>query len=581
MNPKRTLAAVSLALLLGGTALADGPAPPRPGPATAAPSGSPAAPRQGSPGGSPVPPSSAPRRGSPGGSPAAPSSAPRQGSPAGSKGSAPAAPAADRRLDLPVTAFTLANGMRFLVVPRHDVPTVAAMIVYRVGSAHERPGLTGGSHLLEHMMFKGTRRMGTTNPDAEAPIMRRIDQVAAEMLAEQQKLVNAYGGGDPRKVEALKQQIHRLQTEQKQYTVAEELWGVYQRNGAVGLNATTGTDDTRYFLNLPANRLELWAFLESDRMADPVFREFYTERDVVLEERRQSIDNRVSGRMFEALQAIAYAGSPYHWPIVGWPGDLQTMRREDVAAYFRTFYAPNNAVAVIVGDVRPDEVRTLADRYFARIPAHALPVEIPAKDSMTMGERRITVEMDSRPLVYTAYLGPAFGSPDEYALDIVSQILGTGQTSRLNRALVQDRRIAASAFAANYGRPLGNLFIVGGETQGSHTCRELEAAFIDELERLKTTPVEPWELERVKNNLEAGFIRGLRTNMGLASQLAEAEVHMGGWRNFDQRARWRAVTPERIMEVARRYFVARNRAVAELVPTSPAPPPTGKPGGTQ
>jgi len=490
--------------------------------------------------------------------------APAMAAPASTPAPAPAV-AKSSDIALPVEEFTLANGMKFIVVGRHDVPTVAAYIQYRVGSASERPGITGGSHLLEHMMFKGTERTGTWNHAAEQPIMKQIDALAAEMIAEQAKLATAYGGGDPKRVAALKDQIKSLQGEQKKYMLSEELWGTYLRNGGVGLNASTWEDGTNYYLNLPANRLEVWAYLESDRMANPVFREFYTERDVVMEERRMSVDNDPGGKLFEALEITEFSSLPYHWPVIGWPSDLESMRREDMEAYFKTFYAPNNAVAVVVGDVTVDQVKALAEKYFASIPSSTLPVTVPTREAEPPGQRRVAVEYDAQPQMIMAFHGPRFGDEDEFALDVVAEILSRGLTSRLYGELVDKRGLAASAYAFNYTRRLGNSFVVGATPRGKHTAAELEKALWEQLDLLKTKPVQAWELQKVVNGLEADFIRGLASNMGLANRLGNAEALSGTWRTYDQRDRWRAVTPTKIMQVARQYFTRKNSTVATLI----------------
>ncbi|MBM3463915.1 MAG: insulinase family protein [Armatimonadetes bacterium] len=478
---------------------------------------------------------------------------------------AEAAPPAPAAIDLPVTEFTLKNGMRFIVLPRHDTPTVATYLQFKVGSAMEHPGITGGSHMLEHMMFKGTKTTGTWNYEAEIPLMKEIDRLAGEMVAEQAKFATTYGGGDPARVAAIKAQITKLQAEQKKYMISEELWGIYQRNGGSGLNASTWEDGTNYYVSLPANRLEVWAMLESDRMRDPVFREFYTERDVVNEERRMSVDNDPDGKLFEALQSAVYVSSPYGWPTIGWPGDLNSMRREDMEAYFRRYYAPNNAVAVIVGDVDPAQVQALAEKYFASIPPSNLPTTVATEEMPAGGHRRVEVEHEARPRLYMAWLGPKYGDPDEYVLDVIGEVLSSGRTSRLYTALVEKKRIASSVSAFNYTRRLGNLFLVNATPQGNTSTRALEEAVSEQLDLLKTQPVSQWEVRKVTHGLEADFIRRLQSNTGIANSLGNAEALSGDWRNFDQRRRWYAVTPARIMQVAKKYFTRRNLTVATLV----------------
>lgn len=483
---------------------------------------------------------------------------------------APAA-AAPSDLDLPVKRFVLKNGLTVLLLERHDAPVFSGYLFVRVGSANERPGITGGSHLLEHMMFKGTKLFGTTDHAAEKPVLDRIDRLAAEMRAEQAKLTTAYGGGSEQKVQQLREQIAKLEADLKKYSVSDELWGLYLRNGGTGLNASTGWDATDYYVSLPSNRFRLWALLESDRLANPVFREFYSERDVVMEERRMRTDTNPGGKLFEDFQAVAYSASPYRDPVVGWPSDLQTMSREDMLAYFKRYYAPNNLVVALVGDLREAEVRKVMEEYFGPIPSQPAPPPVFTADLPHAGERRVEVEMDASPQVYVGYLGPSAGHPDQFALDVMTSVLSMGRTSRLHKNLVETG-LALGASAGVFTRRLGNLIILSATPQAPHTAAEVEAALYAEVEKLQQAPPEAWEMEKVINNLEADFVRGLGSDAGLASALAESEAYKGSWRLFDERDRYRAVTPADVQRVARQYFTRQNRTVGTLVPKEDAQP---------
>jgi len=300
-------------------------------------------------------------------------------------------------IGLPITEHTLKNGMRLLIVERRESPTFSAYLRFRVGSVNEPAGQTGLAHLLEHMMFKGTRLFGTTDPARELPILERLDGLYLDLQAEKARGQLPGGTLDQAAVARLERQIAELEAEAKQFILRNELWEIYQRHGGVGLNASTSHEGTQYFVSLPKNRLELWALLESDRIRDPVFREFYTEREVVMEERRQRIDTSPRGLLFEAGLASAFFALPYRHPVAGWPGDLEHLSRPQGREFFRAYYAPNNALAVLVGDLDPAEVIRTVERYFGDIPAQPAPTWSPSGEPPQAGERRVRVEFSAEP----------------------------------------------------------------------------------------------------------------------------------------------------------------------------------------
>jgi predicted Zn-dependent peptidase len=241
------------------------------------------------------------------------------------------------------------------------------------------------------------------------------------------------------------------------------------------------------------------------------------------------------------------------------------MKREEVAAHFKTYYAPNNAVAVIVGDVQEDQVMALMKKYFEPIPAQNPPRPVFTRDETQCGEKRIEVEFDAKPSLEIGFHGPLFGSPDQYALEIIGRILSWGRTSRFYQELIEKHPLAMTADAYNIDMTYGNFFVIEALPKAPHSSRELEEAVYAELEKLKTEPVSQWELEKVRNQMDADFVRGLEDNMDLARMLASAKTRTGDWRNFDEREKYARVTPEDIMRVAGTYFIKTNRTVAELV----------------
>nr|MBN2277516.1 insulinase family protein [candidate division Zixibacteria bacterium] len=473
-------------------------------------------------------------------------------------------------IELDVRKFTLDNGMTVLVLEKPAAPVFSAIIRFNTGSVDEQPGITGISHLLEHMMFKGSKIMGTTDYEAEIPLMARIDSLATLMFAEQVKLQNPLNPPDSGRYFELREQIASVQAEQKKYVIKDELWGTYLKNGGTRLNASTGNDATNYYVSLPKNKLELWAFMESDRMQNNIFREFYSERDVVMEERRLG-ENNPRGRLIEAFNATMFWASPYEWPVVGWMSDLLRISREDVEDYFRSHYTPANAVAAIVGDVRADEVYELCKRYFGKIPSPPLPPPTMTVDAPQEGERRVAVEYDANPIAYIGWLTPRIGHPDQAALEVTANILSMGRTSRFYKNIKEKKlgNVSASSSASRYP----DAFFCSLTPMGDHTIAELEEAVYQEIERLKTEPVSGWELQKVKNQTRASLIRSLDSNMGLAWRLSGSQGMTGDWGYFlESYRRINQVTAEDIMRVAGKYLTRRNRTVAYLVKTESEKP---------
>lgn len=365
------------------------------------------------------------------------------------------------------------------------------------------------------------------------------------------------------------QEAFREKQEQAgEWVVTNEMPQLYQRHGAVGLNASTSKDVTRYVVSLPANRLPLWAAIEADRMANPVFREFFKERAVVMEERRLRTDDNPHGLLYEAFTAAAFQAHPYGFPTIGWASDIVSLTPAATREFFRTYYGPANAVVAIVGDIKADEVLQLIERHFAGIPQNGTPPRVVTVEPPQRGERRLEVEFDAEPILVIGYHKPGIGHPDDFVFDAIDSILSEGVTSRLYRSLVREKQVAASVSTiSNYpGTRAPNLFLINAVPLAPHTIQEVEAAIYEEIEKLKTEPVSKEELEKVLNNLDADLVRSLRSNSGLASQLAYFQTVAGDWR-YLLRARDRiaAVTPADIQRVARHYLVKSNRTVATLV----------------
>jgi predicted Zn-dependent peptidase len=471
-----------------------------------------------------------------------------------------------------VRTIELENGMRFLVLPRRGAPTVSFVTQYDVGGVNEHLGTTGIAHLLEHLLFKGTTSVGTRDPAAEAAWLDRIDATHDSLLA-----AAAPARGDSTAASALYARLRALEDSARAIVVQNEFDQILSRNGAQGLNAMTTNESTLYFVELPANRAELWFVLEADRMAHPVFREFYAERDVVMEERRMRVETSPGGLLYEAHLAAAFQAHPYGVPVIGWMSDLRTHGRDEVVDYYRRYYGPNNAVVAIVGDVDPDRIEAWARTYFGAIPAGEEPAPVLVEEPEQKGERRVEVRFDAEPAVRIGWHTVDIAHPDHPALVILSTLLTGGRTSRLFKRLVVDDRVATYVGSTlGPGERYPALFTIEGYPLAPHTTAEIEAAVYAEVARLIASGPEEIELERVRNQLDAGTVRRLESNFGLAMQLASSASLYGDWRTtFRYEERLTAVTAEDVRRVAARYLTAPNRTVATLVKT---PTATAEPG---
>ncbi len=477
-------------------------------------------------------------------------------------------------VQLNVIERSLRNGMKVLMVERHDKPTVSLYLQFKVGGVDDPKGRTGIAHMLEHMMFKGTQTYGTTNYKAEVPIMTQIDKIYAQLEAELAKESSPLEQVDENKVRQLREQMATLQKEEEKYVVTDELWQTYQRLGGVGLNASTGDDTTQYFVSLPSNQLEIWAMLESDRIANPVFREFYSERDVVHEERRMRTDNEPEGLLWENFAATAFLAHPYRNPVIGWAGDIDRLQREEVLQYFKTFYAPNNCIAAIVGDIDPDKTMAILEKYFGVITTRPQPQRYITEEPEQQGERRVVLKMDAQPQVYIAYHAPRLGTDDTFALDALAQLLSGvtrgSRTGRLYKSLVLDKKVALAVDADSSTELYPSLFVITATPAQGKTAAEVEQAIYEEIDRIQKEPPTDEEMTRVRNGADASFIRSLRSDMGVARSIAYVEYVAGTWKYLlTEREKMKTVTAPQVQEVAKKYLAEENRTVGELQQKSP------------
>ncbi|MFM2295427.1 MAG: hypothetical protein RLZZ350_1840 [Verrucomicrobiota bacterium] len=471
-----------------------------------------------------------------------------------------------------VVEKTLSNGMRLLLIERHDEPAVAGGWVAHVGSSNEKPGMTGIAHLFEHMMFKGTPTVGTKDAVKDAAIMDEQEKIREQMRAEETNLRAAARRGeidDWQKPEnkstrwnELNKRFQELVLAQRELIVKNEFWKLYDANGATGMNAGTDNDMTVYYCSVPANKLELWMWMESERLLHPVRREFYAERDVVFEERRMRTDSPPMGLASEQFNAMFWESHPYSWPTVGWPSDIPAISKLQADEFYATYYAPQNLTATLVGDFKTDEAVALAEKYLGRIPRGTnTPPDVVTLEMKQTAEKRMNAEVEANPSVDIWWHTVPFAHKDSYALDILAQLL-SDRTGRLYKGLVLGSGVATDVSAHNDSKKWAGLFDITGEVADGHTPVEVEAAIYTELDALKKTEVPADELQKVKNQFAAGEYRKLTSNMGILINLLSNDG-TGDWHEFDRAdKKVQAVAAADVQRVAKTYFTKENRAVA-------------------
>jgi len=459
-----------------------------------------------------------------------------------------------------VQEFTLDNGVHFIVLENHDVPVFSFRTFVGVGSANEVRGITGLSHILEHMAFKGTPEIGTTNYKKEKKAMAAEDVAFAALKDERLKGEAA----DAERLETLQAAFEAAKDEAREFVVTNEFGKIVENNGGKGLNAYTDTDETVYLYEFPSNRLELWAYLEGSRMAHPVLREFYTEKDgPVTEERRMRTDNSPIGRLIEQFQNLMFMANGYHHGTIGYMSDLENISRADCREYFDKNYVGSNIVVSIVGDIEFAQVQKYAKKYFSDIPA-GHPGEVETFEPKQLGEKRITLLDPSQPVFVAGYHVENVRHADWPVYTVIADVLGQGRTSRLYTRLVKEDKSAVQVMAIPGfpGQKYQTGLIVFGVPVKDTTAEDIEQTVYAEIDRIVDEGITTDELAAVKQRTRADFIRGLRSNSGMAGQLAQYQTNFGDWRElFNEVARIEAVTLDDVQRVADEIFVPTNRTV--------------------
>ena len=506
---------------------------------------------------------------------AAQKSAPRSG---GAKSSAakPAPSTGLENLERQVSDFTLPNGLKFIVVERHQAPVFSFETVVGAGSANDQVGTTGLAHMMEHMAFKGTDVVGTTDYSAEKPLLAAEETAWSALLTERRRGAKA----DTTKLASLQKAFDDSQARSLKYVDSNASTRILEAAGAQNINAFTADDITAYFYSMPSNRLELWALMSAGTFSRPVFREFYKERDVVYEERRMRTESSPVGRLIDEFIHASYVAHPYGFGGIGHPSDLKSFSRTQGEEYFRKYYVAKNLVTAIVGDVTTEDVKRLADKYFSGLSSAPKPPPIDTQEPPQHAERRVILEDSAQPILVIGWHIPASTDPESPACKALADLLAGGDYARLNKALVKERKIATqvSAFTGFPGERYPNqlvLFIVPASGQDPEV---VEKAVYGVLDSIAVKPFTDEELAGYKVRMRAKKIEAAEDNASLAGELAQAQDMYGDWHEFFRESeRVQALQPADLMNAMKAHLVRLNRTVGMIV----NPAPTDAKGGAK
>ena len=462
-----------------------------------------------------------------------------------------------------ITVKKLPNGLTIMICERPEAPVFSFFTLVDAGSAQDPLGKTGLAHMFEHMAFKGTDKVGTTDYAVEKPALEKVETAYAAYIAERDKSVSR----DEAKLKQLEKAWKDAIADADKYVVPNQFGKIIEQSGGQDLNAFTNYDETAYHYSLPANRLELWAYLESERFLHPVLREFYKERNVVIEERRLRTDSNPIGRLLEQFGAAAFEAHPYHRPTVGWMSDLNSFSATDAKKFFDQYYVPSNMVVAVAGDVKASQVMPIPEKYFGRLPTRPKPDETTTTEPPQNSERKVVLKEKSQPLFLEGYHRPDYMTKDDAVYDAITDLMSEGRTSRLYRALVRDKKIASfsAGFSGLPGTKYPHLFAFYAFPLPGHTTQEVGDAIHVEIERLKKEDISDDELKMIKTRTKANLIRGLADNQGLAIQLATYQTRYGDWRElFRSVDRIDKVTKADIRRIANQTFNDNNRTVGVI-----------------
>lgn len=469
---------------------------------------------------------------------------------------------------------TLANGLRVIVMRQPASPTIACYLKIGVGSANESFDQAGVAHFLEHLLFKGTPTMGTTDYAAEKPLLEKIEVVGERLDSLERTLLNpllsaAERSRLQRRRTALEKELQELQEHAQKYVLSEEDSQAYSLAGQVGYNAYTTTDVTNYQIKLPAHRLAMWAELESNRFLYPVLREFYAERKVIQEERRMRYDSRPTSLLYELYLKTAFGMSPYSKPVIGFEKSMHRLRLHETRQFFERNYIPSRMVIALVGDLDFDQAFGVIEKYFGRLKARPTPEFPPTVYEEQRGRRIAWLEAKNSPAMITGWARPPATHEDDKVFEVLSRLLGDGQTSRLvNRLVIKDKLAAdVKVSASTPGEKLDTQFTIFADVFDATNYAAIEKAIAEELDRLKTEGPTAAELQKIKNRYVAEMVQTLSQNAGMADTLSYYELLFNDYRKlFTSLEELNEVDAAKVKAVVAKYFVESKNTTVYLRP---------------
>ena len=468
----------------------------------------------------------------------------------------------------------LENGLTLLMLRRTNSPTLALYTKFKVGSSDESPEIAGTAHLLEHMLFKGTTNVGTTDFEKEKKyyLLMKVTGNELDALRLQIRNLEDRGVAIPidlkERKERLQRRLKSIEENQKKYIIKSEDTYIYEQHGQVGFNAYTSHDVTNYQIKLPSNRLEIWAKMESDRLSNPILREYYTERDVIMEERRMRIENRGFGILREKFLSLAFSKSPYQRPVIGYESNIPFLDIYETEDFFKTYYTPDNMVIGIVGDLDFQETETMIRKYFGGLkPSTKIRKEVRILESYNLGEKRIQFKYPGGSILMVGFNKPAFPHSDSTVFDLIDFILTKGVESRLYKSAVINEKISTqvSSWTSDPGERYSNLFTIFSYLNSDADPKRMEEIIWEEIEKIKNGDISDSEIQKAKNKNSADFLREVDSNSSLAEGLTYYETLTKNWEDmFKIYDKFNAVSKEDIKRVANKYFVKENMTIGHL-----------------
>lgn len=446
-----------------------------------------------------------------------------------------------------VRSFRLDNGLKVLHYKRGVAPVFTGQLWVKVGGVDEVPGKTGVSHMLEHMAFKGTKEIGTKDYDKEKPLLEKLDALYET------------GASQEEKDEVLAKLADIWED--------NEFSAVYENRGAVGLNAGTGKDYTFYTVSLPTSEFELWAHVETERLLNPVFRQFYKERDVVLEERRMRVESNPEGLLYERLIAESFLNHPNRLPTIGWPSDVSKLERSDLKELFDNYYKPHNMVLVVSGDLEFERVKSVVEKEFGRLKRDDSPVPVVRTEELgVMGPKEVKVVYDASDRVMLSFSKPGFPSVEDAQFSLLHILLADGRSSVLYKELVQERGLAREVYSFEApGERFPPVFIIGAAPQIGVSNDQLVEEIQKVLDRLKSQSFDEAQVRYAKRKVRVSLLGSLISNYGIGRLIGKNELLWGDWKKiievYEQISN---TTSEDIKSLFEKYTNKDNRVVVKL-----------------